>query len=342
MTAFKSFTDAYFELLNLTYKKPECVSAPRGMKIYENLGVQFRLANPRHRLPFLVERGYSAEYLTAESIWYFSGRSDTAWIAKYAPFWNQISDDGINANSAYGSRIFRPHNRVGGMISETWTQWQYIIDELKKDNDSRRCVIHIRTPYDSILAEKDVPCTIALQFFLRNDQLHLHVTMRSSDIILGLPYDVPAFTYFQELMVLELSEALQRPIDLGEYVHTSASLHVYEKHFGLVEAMLNSRMNLQNLKFVSGEHSKGYPGEMERMPSRPPTELLLSYEAKLWNVNTVNQVLQTHVERQSIHPYWDDWLTLLTCKRLSKLGDNEAANRLLDATYYEGWKFFKR
>lgn len=334
-TTFHGFTDAYYNLLSLVSKHPTFESAPRGMKIKERLGVQFRILNPRDRLPFLRKRQYSAEYLTAESIWYFSGRDDTAWIAKYASFWNQISDDGEHANSAYGARIFKSHSRVGGLIDETWTQWQYIIDELKTDNDSRRAVIHIRSPYDSILAKKDVPCTVALQFFLRDDRLHLHVTMRSSDLILGLPYDVPAFTYFQELMALDLSQALGRHIDMGEYVHTSASLHVYERHFGMVDAILDDTDNVRRL--VSGGSIP-----MERMPSRPPVELLLDFEQKVWRARVTNEVLQVHKERPSIHPYWSDWFTLLACKRLSSLKDDVEANNLLATTYYTGWMFFAR
>jgi thymidylate synthase len=268
-------------------------------------------------------------------VWYLSGSSSTEWIAKYASFWRQISDDGVTANSAYGARIFRPHRRVGAVVDETWTQWQYVIDELKADNDSRRAVIHVRSPYDSILAKKDVPCTVSLQFLLREDRLHLHVNMRSSDLILGLPYDVPAFTMFQELMAHELTRALERHIDLGEYVHTSASLHVYEKHFEMVERILDNKLNRLH---VGAQLAQTMPP----MPEHVPLAQILAFEEALWKTRVVNEAMQVYVERPSTHPFWADWFTLLACKRLSNMGDNEAANRLLGGTYYTGYQFFAR
>ena len=74
-----------------------------------------------------------------------------------------------------------------------------------------------------------VEAAIALQFFIRDDKLQLVANMRSSDLVLGISYDVPAFTFLQELMARELG------IEVGTYIHVSNSLHVYEKHFDLIK-----------------------------------------------------------------------------------------------------------
>jgi thymidylate synthase len=58
--------------------------------------------------------------------------------------------------------------------------------------------------------------------------------MRSNDAIWGLPYDCFVFTMLQELLASQLR------CSLGEYVHFAASLHVYERHFSLVERMLKA------------------------------------------------------------------------------------------------------
>ena len=108
---------------------------------------------------------------------------------------DKISDDGLTANSAYGARIFKKNKIIA---NETLNQWEYVKNELMNDPDSRRAVVHIRVPQDSATAKLDVPCTLTLQFFIRDKKLHMIVNMRSSDIIFGLTYDVPAFTLFQE------------------------------------------------------------------------------------------------------------------------------------------------
>ena len=241
MKVFSNFTEAYYQLLFDVYKSPDFVSAPRNQKIREKLGVSFRILNPRDRLPYVEQRDFSASYFVAESLWYLSGNDSTSWIANYSSFWKNISDDGATANSAYGARIFKPHSRIASNLDKDWTQWDYILNELAEDPDSRRAVVHIRSPQDSLLVKKDVPCTLSLQFFLRNDKVHMVVSMRSSDLILGIAYDVPAFTLFQELLANQLSRRLNKHIDVGEYTHVSNSLHIYEKHFEMVEDILKKK-----------------------------------------------------------------------------------------------------
>ena len=240
MNIHKTFTTAYLHMLEDVYCHPQFISSPRGMKIKETLGYQFRITNPRARLPYVSGRDFSISYMVAELIWYLSGNNSTSWIANYSSFWNNISDDGKTANSAYGARIFKQHEyqKLSSItyrdptghfmdvntkeLDPTWNQWQYCLDELAADNDSRRAVMHIRMPQDSIEAHKDVPCTLTLQFILRDDKLHMIVNMRSSDIILGIAYDVPAFTIFQEYMANCLTLKLGRSIELGDYTHVSA------------------------------------------------------------------------------------------------------------------------
>jgi len=143
------------------------------------------------------------------------------------------SDDGKTLNSAYG---FRLKGRFVGDGCPYMSQWDVAKKTLLSDSDSRRCVLHINEPEDQHDAvsegSKDVPCTLSLQFFIRNNRLDLHVHMRSNDVMWGLTYDLFSFTLFQECMMLELrKEEKFKDLQLGRYYHTAGSLHVYEQHF---------------------------------------------------------------------------------------------------------------
>lgn len=350
---YDSFTDAYYDLLEDVYRNPEFICAPRGQKIYEKLGVRFTIKNPRARIPFIKERNFAVSYIIAEALWYFSGNDLTSWISYYSKFWEKISDDGQTANSAYGARIFRPHRRAGGNIewrtagyvnqdeikeSLTWNQWDWAIEELVRDNDSRRAVVHIRSPLDSRLAKLDVPCTLTLQFFLRDDKVHLCASMRSSDLWLGIANDVPAFTFFQELMAIELQEKLERPIGLGTYTHISNSLHIYERNFKNVEEVITAS---NRDEFI------GSP--MPKMPSRPPIQELLLAEQGIRQAMTVEEITrQVNVLSdlamilQGHNDYWIDWVKVLAAHRCGKLEDKEAQKHFLNTTDWEGYGFFNR
>lgn len=334
---YENFTQAYYGLIHDVYDNADFVSSPRGLKIKEKFGVRFEIKNPRDRLPFIPERNFSVSYVSAETLWYFSGSDSTSWISKYSAFWNKISDDGVTANSAYGARIFKPHNRIASNLDKSWTQWDFVIDELANDNDSRRAIIHIRSPQDSILAKKDVPCTLTLQFFLRNDKLYLIVSMRSSDLILGIANDIPAFTLFQEAMALDLSRKLNRQIKLGSYIHVSNSLHIYENNFKMCEDILANQGNNQQL---FGNHA------MPRMPCDIPSSPLMTFESLIWDTQEVERIqkLIELFETCGYDEYWVDWLKLIASHRVSKLPGKEIFQRSLieNTSWWLGYTFFKR
>lgn len=334
MKTYDNFTEAYLDIIKDLHESPQFISSPRGMKVKEIIGYQFKITNPRNRIPFVPERELSVHYLVAELLWYLSGNDSTEWISNYSSFWSKISDDGTTANSAYGSRIFKPHPRIAGEVDSSWTQWKYVMDELKSDPDSRRAVIHIRSPQDSILAKLDVPCTLSLQFFLREDKVHMVASMRSSDVILGLAYDVPAFTLFQELLAVELTRELGRPIGLGTYTHVSASLHVYERHFEMVERILN------------GAKDEIKTFEMPVLPDHIPLVELNAFEEKVrssQNISGILEALESVKCTESLKcDYWFDWCRVLASHRAQKLKFQSVADAILSFTSFNGYKFFDK
>ena len=307
-TRFDSFNEAYYALVNDTYNNFSFRSSPRGMQIKENLFVSFTIMNPRDRLLFLPDRKFSLQYVMAEILWYLSGNNMTDWISNYSSFWKDISDDGQTANSAYGARIFKNHpyqrDPANSSRSIDFTQWEYVKQELSKDPDSRRAVMHIRQPQDSYLATKDVPCTLSLQFFIRQNKLHLIVQMRSNDLILGTALDVPAFTFMQEMMALELG------VELGEYHHTSNSMHVYERHFEMCE------------KIIRRELTTSEP--MPRLEESPPVDTFMQLEDVMRKC-TLEELEMTYDEitERLQSPLHRDWMIILLAHRAKKLGSRE-------------------
>lgn len=160
-------------------------------------------------------RNISPSYLFAEWIWYFKGRNDVKFISKFASKWEDISDDGITNNSAYG---FLMKSAYG------FDQIEKIIELLKTDPDSRRAVININIPNEKVIETKDEPCTICLQFYIRENKLHCTGMMRSNDIWYGFPYDIAFFTLLQRY----IADALH--IKYGDYNHFVTSIHAYEKN----------------------------------------------------------------------------------------------------------------
>ena len=326
---YDNFTECYLDLAQQVYNTPDYESSPRGMAVREKLACKFTINNPLDRLPYVPARKFSATYVIAELLWYLSADDKTDWIANYSSFWSNISDDGTTANSAYGARIFKPHPRIAG---GTFSQWDYIKEELKQDPDSRRAVVHIRSPWDSVKAKLDVPCTLSLQFFIRDEKLHLVAHMRSSDLILGIAYDVPAFTLMQELMAKELG------VELGTYTHVSNSLHIYERHFEMVEEMTSRDAILQ------ARNNHRMSGPMPKMPTMPPTAALYHIESLLRtapSLEAISDLIDTapaHLGTQA--EYWVDWVRILGAHRCVKLKLKGEKKNLIGTTTFSGYHQF--
>ena len=188
-----------------------------GSVVGEILNAITVISNPRDGLCKSTIRNASNDYAVGELLWYLSGSNRLSDIEPYSKMWSKLSVDGKTINSAYGYRIQKAFD---------YDQWNYCKGKLRANINDRQAIIHIKTPK---IGEdpKDVPCTIALQYQIRQEAttpktLYATTYMRSNDIWLGFPYDVFTFTAFQVKMAMELG------VDVGTYTHVAGSLHLYE------------------------------------------------------------------------------------------------------------------
>lgn len=171
------------------------------------------IEDPTHNILKSDIRNMPIRYAVGELLWYLSGSNSLDDIKMYSKAWENLSDDGYTVNSAYGYRI---QDKFG------FNQWEHVINLLKKDPNSRQAVIHIKDASNE--PTKDLPCTVCLQYLIRDGKLHATTYMRSNDIWLGFPYDVFSFTCLQIIMAFELG------VGIGEYTHIAGSLHLYSRN----------------------------------------------------------------------------------------------------------------
>ena len=209
--------------------------APRAMKTLElqHYTVQLNMNNPVVLCP---KRQLSYTFLAAEALWILSGDDRVETIAPFNKNIAKFSDDGHRFFGAYGPRIMQ--------------QFDYVVAKLLEDRDSRQAVM--TTWRQNPPRTKDVPCTIAIMFSIRNSRLHCHVFMRSSDVWLGLPYDVFNFSMLAAKVACEFNRNVntQRsaywvdqgkpaPVELGFLHLTAASEHLYEQNFAMARECLD-------------------------------------------------------------------------------------------------------
>jgi len=186
--------------------------------------------------------------MIAEWLWIMAGLSNVAMLDKYNTKMYQFSDDGNTLAGAYGPRLM--------------PQMSYVLSKLKQQ-DSRQAVATIWTP--SPRDSKDIPCTISLQWFVRDKHVHCTINMRSSDVWLGLPYDFFNFSQVTNWVAANMN------LPMGSVTMNLASSHLYETHFdvghraaaGVIETLASPDINLSG--FPSSE-------EIQRMLVAPKVE----------------------------------------------------------------------
>ena len=230
----EGINEAYYKALETLVCRPRYTPSPRGMKINELIDTTIKINNPRRRIITYADRGLSLKYLAGELAFYFSGSRKLKFIAHYSKFWNQVSDNGRTVNSCYGYKLFTKR-------SNSITQFEYARQQLLDDPDTRKAIMIIYTSENTKLDSHDNPCTMYLQFFIRDWQLILHAYMRSNDIWFGVSYDIPFFTMLQEMMLQTLKQMNYERFEglvIGPYYHHSGSLHLYERNMAQAKELV--------------------------------------------------------------------------------------------------------
>lgn len=261
-----TFATCYKEILRILLNEPEYSCAPRGMTINEITNFSFTIENPKACLYFNERRSSQEKYIAAEFLWYFSGRRDLLFIEKFASFWKNISNSDGTLNSAYGDLIFNKKNIFNK------TQWEWAYDCLVLDKDTRQAILHFNTPDHQWTNNKDFVCTLTGNFHIRENKLNLSISMRSNDAILGTATDVAFFCILQ-IQMLKLLKPIYPELTLGTYTHFVNSLHIYERHFKLIDEMLKKEFipidipvmenNFVNTKGESSAFIKKYTKAVE-------------------------------------------------------------------------------
>ena len=162
------------------------------------------------------------KYLYGEFSWYLGGSREVKDIEKYSKFWRKIQNPDGTVNSNYGYLVFRTG------------QFDHTLSSLLKDPYSRQAVILYNNPDYYFAGNKDFICTQLQQFFIRDNKLISQVYIRSSDVILGLTYDIPWWRLVQEQLRLMLVDVYPR-LESGYMKINFGSVHVYEDKFHLLE-----------------------------------------------------------------------------------------------------------
>ena len=188
--------------------------------------------------PLLTTKKVLFKSVVRELLWYLSGETHIRNLREHTKIWDAWTSEEQNWE-------------IGRMYGYQWVNWEKytedpntgqfnkshinqideVINLIKTNPDSRRMVVTAWNP--SVLDEIALPsCHVFFIFNVTGDKLNCHLTQRSGDIALGIPFNLACYATLTQMIAQETG------YKLGHFSHYINDAHIYVNHIdGLKEQL---------------------------------------------------------------------------------------------------------
>ncbi len=211
--------------------------------------------------PLLTTKKVYFRSVILELLWYLRGEDHVRWLRdeKDCHIWDAWADEDGHVGPIYpvlwrnfpyfeeeeirfegdASHIVRTQ-----MVKKEFDQVQRAVDMLKNNPNSRRIVVSAWHP--GLLKEMALPpCHLMYIFNVADGKLNCHLTQRSGDIALGIPFNLACYA------ALTMAIANEVGLDYGTFAHTIVDAHIYENHVdGLKQQLTREPRELPQLEIA--------------------------------------------------------------------------------------------
>jgi thymidylate synthase len=168
--------------------------------------------------PLITTKRVHMKSIVYELLWFLRGESNTGWLKdKGVTIWDEWADAKGELGPIYGVQ-WRSWPTANG---ETIDQITQVIEQIRRDPDSRRLIVSAWNPAD-IPDMALAPCHALFQFYVADGKLSCQLYQRSADMFLGVPFNIASYA------LLTLMVAQQTGLEPGEFVWTGGDCHVYD------------------------------------------------------------------------------------------------------------------
>ena len=196
----------------------------------------------RAGFPLLTTKKVHFKSVANELIWFLSGDTNTAWLKDNGvSIWDEWATESGDLGPLYGAQWRSWPTRDGGTID----QLAYVLDCLKNRPESRRILFHgwnveylpdeTQSPQDNVRAGRMAlpPCHLLYQFYVANGALSAQLYIRSSDVFLGLPFNIASVALLTHML------AQQSDLEVADVVVSLGDAHIYSNHAEQVATQLS-------------------------------------------------------------------------------------------------------
>jgi thymidylate synthase len=194
-------------------------------------GYQTRF-NLAEGFPLVTTKKLHLKSIIYELLWFLQGDTNVKYLNDNGvSIWNEWANTEGELGPVYGKQ-WRSWEGANG---ETVDQITWLINEIKRNPDSRRLVISAWNPVDLPKMALS-PCHCLFQFYVADGKLSCQLYQRSADSFLGVPFNIASYALLT-MMVAQVCD-----LELGEFVHTFGDLHLYSNHVEQAKLQLSREL----------------------------------------------------------------------------------------------------
>ncbi len=219
---------AYLDVLTHVMKNGAEKSDRTGTGTRSVFGAQMRF-DLNAGFPLVTTKKLHLRSIIHELLWFLKGETNIAYLKENkVSIWDEWADE---------------HGELGPVYGKQWRSWQcpdgstvdqiqWLVDEIKRNPDSRRLIVNAWNVAD-LPKMALMPCHAIFQFYVANGKLSCQLYQRSADLFLGVPFNIASYALLTHMIAQVCG------LGVGDFVHTLGDAHIYSNHFDQVNEQLS-------------------------------------------------------------------------------------------------------
>jgi thymidylate synthase len=170
--------------------------------------------------PLVTTKRLHLRSIIHELLWFLRGETNIAYLRENkVTIWDEWADAEGELGPVYG----RQWRRWQGADGQTHDQMRWLVEEIRRNPDSRRLVISAWNVAELPKMALQ-PCHALFQFYVAQGRLSCQLYQRSGDIFLGVPFNIASYALLTHML------AQVCDLQVGDFVHTLGDAHLYSNH----------------------------------------------------------------------------------------------------------------
>lgn len=179
--------------------------------------------------PLVTTKKVHLKSIIYELLWFLKGETNIAYLKEHGvKIWDEWADERGELGPVYGKQ-WRSWEGANGKVVDQVTE---LIDQIKKNSDSRRLIISAWNVAD-LPKMALMPCHTIFQFYVADGKLSCQLYQRSADVFLGVPFNIASYA----LLTMMIAQVCG--LQPGEFIHTFGDVHIYNNHTEQVNIQLS-------------------------------------------------------------------------------------------------------